>query len=129
MDSLISYFAMALMAIAVAPLLVLGLYLLADALGLKGAERVLSASVGLLTLQWLAGSVMNIGGGLALAALGGWLAWRWGPLPVRAAGALLVPFGLWRVGRGVAILQAALKRPRAQPHPAAGSTTPHGDST
>lgn len=110
MDSLISYVAIALMAIAVLPLVLLGLYLLADALGLQGAERVLAASVGLLKLQWLTGSAVNILGGLALAALGAWLAWRMGPLPIRLSGALLVPFGLWRVCRGGAILNASLRR-------------------
>ncbi|MDP9900760.1 hypothetical protein [Variovorax ginsengisoli] len=104
MDSLISVLAILLMAVAVGPLLLLGLYMLADLLGLKIADRILEGVLALLTLQWRTGSVLNLLGGLAIAALGAWMAWRLGTPATRFAGALLVPFGLWRAYRGGGML-------------------------
>ena len=97
MESLLLFL---LIAIAVGPLLILGLYLLADYLELRIAGRILDALVALLKFQWLAGSWLNILGGLAISALGVWLIWHFGGLSQRLAGALLLLFGLWRSYRG-----------------------------
>ncbi len=107
MHTLIGIAAYLLIGIAVAPLLLLGLYVLADRLGLKVADRLLSLTTRLLQVQWLGGGVVNIVGGLLIAALGVWAALSPAPPLHRLAGALLlVPFGLWRTFRGVAVLQA-----------------------
>lgn len=89
-----------------APLVVLALYVLADRLGLRIAERLLDAMLPLLTLQWLGGGLLNIVGGLALVALGVWAVVHDGGLAGWLAGALLVPFGLWRTLRGVIVTKA-----------------------
>ncbi|QRF56354.1 hypothetical protein [Variovorax paradoxus] len=107
MHTLIGIAAYLLIGIAVAPLLLLGLYVLADRLGLKVADRMLSLTARLLQVQWLGGGVVNIVGGLLIAALGIWAALSLAPPLHRLAGALLlVPFGLWRTFRGVAVLKA-----------------------
>ncbi len=106
MHTLIGIAAYLLIGIAVAPLLLLGLYVLADRLGLKVADRMLSLTARLLQWQWLSGGVVNIVGGLLIAALGIWAALSLEPSWHRLASALLVPFGLWRVFRGVAVLRA-----------------------
>lgn len=72
MNTLVDLLAYLLIGLAVAPLLVLGLYVLADRLGLFIAERLLDALRPLLTLQWLGGGLLNIVGGLAIGALGAW---------------------------------------------------------
>ena len=89
-----------------APLVVLALYVLADRLGLRIAERLLDAMLPLLTLQWLGGGLLNIVGGLALVALGVWAIAHDRGLAGWLAGALLVPFGLWRTLRGVIVTKA-----------------------
>lgn len=104
MNLLITVVSYALIAIAIAPLLFLGFYLLAHALGLhKAAERILDACSSLLILQGITGGLVNLLGGLALAALGLWFF-----LQTRGLGsvlpALLVPFGLWRSWRGLGLL-------------------------
>jgi len=104
MGTLISLLAYFLIAIAVAPLLLLCLYLLASHFQLRLAERILDAAMQLLKLQWLSGGLLNIVGGLALGALGVWMILHFEPLPQRLLGALLVPFGLWRAFRGAALL-------------------------
>jgi len=106
MHTLIGIAAYLLIGIAVAPLLLLGLHVLADRLGLKVADRMLSLTARLLQWQWLSGGVVNIVGGLFIAALGVWGALSLAPPLHRLASALLVPFGLWRAFRGVAVLKA-----------------------
>lgn len=106
MHTLIGIAAYLLIGIAVAPLLLLGLYVLADRLGLKVADRMLSLTARLLQWQWLSGGVVNIVGGLLIAALGIWAALSLEPSWHRLAGLLLVPFGLWRAFRGAAVLKA-----------------------
>ncbi len=105
-----SLFLFLLIGIAVGPLMLLGLYVLADYFELKVAGRMLDALVGLLKLQWLGGSALNIVGGLAISALGGWLIWHVDALPQRLAGALLLLFGLWRTCRGAVLMSALLRR-------------------
>ncbi|RZI69236.1 hypothetical protein [Variovorax guangxiensis] len=106
MNTLVGLLAYLLIGLAVAPLLVLGLYMLADRLGLRIAERLLDALLPLLTLQWLGGGLLNIVGGLAIGALGVWAVMHDGGLVGWGAGALLVPFGLWRTLRGVGVTRA-----------------------
>lgn len=106
MDTLLSVFSFLLIGIAVAPLLMLGLYVLASYFELKGAERVLDATFQLLKLQWFSGGLLNIVGGLAIGALGVWMVVHFDPLLQRALGVLMVAFGLWRAARGVALLGA-----------------------
>ena len=100
MESLVLF---SLIGIAVGPLMLLGLYALADYLELKIASRILAAMMGLLKFQWLVGSWLNILGGLAISALGAWLVWHSIALPQKLGGALLVPFGLWRAYRGAVL--------------------------
>jgi len=110
MDRLIGALAFALAGIALLPLLLLGLYLLADRLGLKAAGRILDWTVRGLALQWIAGGLVNLAGGLALAALGAWAVLRPDPLWQRLAGAALAPLGLWRAWAGAAVLAGLSRR-------------------
>lgn len=104
MTLLITLAAYALIAVAIAPLLLLGLYLLAHALGFsKAAERILDACSSLLMLQGVTGGLLNLLGGLALAALGIWGFSRESGIQ-SALPALLIPFGLWRSWRGLELL-------------------------
>lgn len=106
MDTLIELLTFLLIAIAVVPLLLLALYVLADRLGFRFADRILDSTVLLLMLQWVTGGVVNIVGGLAIAALGAWAVFHAWPIWHGLLGGLLVPFGLWRTWRGVALLRA-----------------------
>lgn len=63
----------------------------------------------MLRLQWLGASLLNIVGGLALAALGLWMGLSLEPMLARMLGALLVPFGLWRTFRGLVLVGAFAK--------------------
>ena len=105
MDLLLIIAACALIVIACAPLLLLGLYLLADALGFsKVAERLLDACSAFLTLQGYTGGIVNLLGGLALAGLGIWGIGHSAGLMVLLP-ALLIPFGLWRSWLGIRVLR------------------------
>jgi hypothetical protein len=106
MDTLIELGLFLLIAIAVAPLLLLGLYVVADRLGLRLADRLLDVVGGLLKVQWFTGSLVNIVGGLAIAALGVWALFQVEPIWQGLLTALLIPFGLWRTIRGLALLKA-----------------------
>lgn len=114
MDTLAGLLVYFLIGLAVVPLLLLGLYVLASWFGLGVADRMLAAAVGMLRLQWFGASVLNIVGGLALAALGVWMGLSVDPAAYRMLGALLVPFGLWRTFRGIA-LAGAFARDRDAP--------------
>ena len=107
MDTLIELALFLLIAIAVAPLLLLLLYVLADRLGFKLADRLLDPIGWVLKLQWFTGGVVNIVGGLAIAALGVWAVFHAWPIWHGLLGGLLVPFGLWRTWRGIAVLKAS----------------------
>lgn len=110
MDLLLTITACALILIACAPLLLLGLYLLADALGFsKAAERLLDACSTFLTLQGYTGGLVNLLGGLALAGLGVWGISHAAGLMVFLP-ALLIPFGLWRSWLGIRVLKDMRQR-------------------
>ena len=105
MDLLLTITACALILIACAPLLLLGLYLLADALGFsKAAERLLDACSTFLTLQGYTGGIVNLLGGLALCGLGVWGINHAAGLMVLPP-APLIPFGLWRSWLGIRVLR------------------------
>lgn len=106
MDFLINLSLLLLVVAAVAPLLLLGLYVLTDYLGLRVAGRIIRLTVRLLALQWSVGGLVNIVAGLALSALGIWMAVEVHPLGARLLGGFLVPFGLWRARLGVGVLRA-----------------------
>lgn len=106
MDTLIGILSFLLIGIAVAPLLMLGLYVLGSYFGLKGAERVLDATFQLLKLQWFSGGLLTTVGGLAIGAMGVWMIVHFDPLLQRATGGLMVAFGLWRAARGLTVLGA-----------------------
>jgi hypothetical protein len=109
MGTLIDISVWFLIGIAVVPLLLLGLYVLADHFELKLADRLLDLAVRLLKLQWFSGGLLNAVGGLAIAALGVWAVLHFAPLLHRLLAALLVPFGLWRTCLGVAVLRELWK--------------------
>lgn len=109
MDMLIDILLLLLIGIAVVPLLLVGLLALASYFELKVADRLLGLLGGLMTLQWLTGGVLNVVGGLAIAALGVWAVLRHEPLWQQLAAALLVPFGLWRVYLGAGVLGAIFR--------------------
>jgi hypothetical protein len=109
MDTLAGLLVFFLIGLAVVPLLLLGLYVLANWFELGVADRILAAAVGMLRLQWLGASLLNIVGGLALAALGLWMGLSLEPMLARMLGALLVPFGLWRTFRGLVLVGAFAK--------------------
>jgi hypothetical protein len=104
MDLVIKTLSILLIALAAGPLLLLGLALLCNALGWTIGDRLLSAMVHLLSLQWRVGAIINVIVGVALAGLGLWMTWHMHALvPRLAGGLLLIPFGLWRAYRGAAL--------------------------
>ena len=107
MDTFVELLTFLLIAIAVAPLLLLALYVLADRLGFRFADRLLASTVWLLTLQWITGGVVNIVFGLAIVALGVWAVLHAWPAWHGLLACLLVPFGLWRTWRGITVLKAS----------------------
>ena len=93
-----------LIALAVGPLLLLAVAVTCNALGWTLGDRLLSATVHLLSLQWRVGAILNVIVGVGLVGLGLWMAWHVHALvPRMAAALLLIPFGLWRAWRGVGI--------------------------
>jgi hypothetical protein len=109
MDTLINFLAFLLIAIAVAPLLLLGLYALASHFNLKIADTMLGWAAGLLKLQWFSGGLVNLLGGLALCALGIWMALHFGQTLRALLGVPVVVLGLWRAWRGATLLKHMLK--------------------
>lgn len=105
MDTFIDILLFLLIAVAVLPLLLLGLYAAASYFELQGAERILDATVQFMKVQWITGGVLNVGGGVALCMLGIWAFLHFDPLLQRVLGLLLVPFGAWRIVRGMAVLK------------------------
>ncbi|SKA98299.1 hypothetical protein SAMN06295879_2559 [Agreia bicolorata] len=111
MDALGTILLIALICAAVLPLLALVVYIVASALGLGFADRILDATVALLTAQWSIGGVLNIVAGAAIIAVGIWCAVNLEPALVKALCLVLVPFGIWRLVRGARILRAARGTP------------------
>lgn len=103
---LITFASYALIAIALAPLLCIGLYVVISALGFhKTADRLLDVCGSLFIVQGITGGAVNLLGGLAICALGIWGASHAkGMLPFLAI--ILVPFGLWRSWRGFCLLKS-----------------------
>lgn len=90
-----------LLLVTIAPLLFLGMFVLADGLNLRIAERILDWTMAALAIQWRLGSVINVAGGAALAAGGVWCALSLDHQTRWIAAIVLVPVGFWRIRRGV----------------------------
>jgi len=91
-----------LIVITIGPLVLLLFFrLIGDRLGSGVERRLLDATVGLLTLQWLTGGWINMIGGTALATLGVWTVFH-DVQTVHKVVALviLLPGGLWRAWHG-----------------------------
>ena len=110
-DALGTILLVALICAAVLPLLALVVYIVASALGLGIADRVLDAIMALLTAQLRVGGVLNIAAGAAIIAVGIWCAVTLEPALTRVLCLVVVPFGIWRLIRGVSILRAARGTP------------------
>jgi hypothetical protein len=110
-DSLGTLLFVALICATLLPLIALVVYVVASALGLGVADRILGATMALLTAQWRVGGVLSIVTGTAIIAVGVWCAVNLEPMFVKALCLVLVPFGVWRLVRGVRILRAARGTP------------------
>ena len=122
MDALVDSLFVALIVAAVLPLLALIVYAAASALGLSFADRILDVTKALLTAQWGAGGMLNMLVGAALVGLGIWCVVSLEPAILKASCLVLVPFGVWRLVRGLKILRAAARasseaQPPASPGP------------
>lgn len=110
MHELITIMAYLLMMIAIAPLALLAIYLIADHLELPLAAQVLDLLHDALLLQGFGGALINMLCGIGLMALGYWGVMRaglaWSVLPP----AMLALFGAWRGLRGLALLRALLNQ-------------------
>lgn len=115
MDDVIGILLFVLIAAAVAPLVALGVFAIADRLGWAGAGRLLDLTSSLMRAQWVIGGVISVVIGLALIALGVWLFLRSSAWEGRVAGVVLVPFGLWRIWRGILVLRSGRNRSTESP--------------
>ena len=90
-----------LLLVTIAPLLFLGMFVLADGLNLRIAERILDWTIAVLAVQCRLGSVINVAGGVALAAGGVWCVLSFDHQTRWIAAMVLVPVGFWCIRRGV----------------------------
>jgi uncharacterized membrane protein required for colicin V production len=97
----------ALIVAVVLPLLLMLLFVIADALGLSFADRILGVAVHALIVEFAIGSVVNVLGGLTIVALAIWGSWHFLDTMFWPLLLLLIPVGLWRVWKGVAIWMPA----------------------
>ncbi|KQM59492.1 hypothetical protein [Agreia sp. Leaf210] len=109
MDALVTILLVVLVCVATLPLLALAVYALASALGLSIADRILETTMSLLKAQWTLGGVVNMLVGAGLIGLGLWCALTLHLLVLKALCLILLPFGVWRLVRGVAIVRAATR--------------------
>jgi hypothetical protein len=123
-DSLTQILAFLLAVLAFLPLLLLGLYLLAEHFGLKGAERIMGVFARALQVQWFLGALLNLVVGVALCALGVWAMLRFDTPAHRLVGAGALPFGLWRAVKGWLWLRGFSDPGDASPAAPAGSLDP-----
>ncbi|SMG26567.1 hypothetical protein [Agreia pratensis] len=112
MDALVTILFVVLIGAAVLPLLALVVYIVASAFGLGFADRVLDATMALLTAQWSIGGVLNAIVGVALIALGVWCVITVEPAVAKGLCLALIPLGIWRLVRGAHILRAARGTPK-----------------
>ena len=99
-----------LIAAAVLPLVALGVVVIADRLGWAASGRLLDLASRLAQVQWVIGGVLSVVVGAALIAVGAWLLFASFAWEARLAVVLLVPFGLWRIWRGVSVLRSGEDR-------------------
>ena len=93
----------ALIAVIAAPFLLLGLLVAGTYLNIPIADRLIDPLYYALNFLWIVGAAANIVVGLAIAAAGIWLSLRAPNILGGLSSLLLVPFGLWRVYRGVSV--------------------------
>lgn len=89
--------------LSVAVLSVVSRYALPFASRLSGVSGCASRA------QQIAGGIANVTGGLATAGLGACAVQGTQPLLYQVAGGLLMPIGIWRALRGIAILRNAYR--------------------
>jgi hypothetical protein len=106
-DALVNSLFVALLGAAVLPLVALLVYAAASALRLSFADRVLEVTKALLTAQLGIGGVLNVLVGAGLVAVGIWCAVSLEPAIAKVSCLVLVPFGIWRLVRGLSILRTA----------------------
>lgn len=104
--------ALALAAIFVSLLLLL-LYTLADKLQLPFASRILDVAYRAMMVEFAVGTLVNVVGGLAIIGLGIWGGFALPKLLYRLLALVIVPYGAWRVWRGIAIWLPASSRAKA----------------
>ena len=96
---------------AVAATLLLGVALLfvLRRYALPFASRLSDVSGRASRAQQIAGGIANVTGGLATAGFGAWAVQGTQPLVYQVAGGLLMPIGIWRALRGIAVLRDAYR--------------------
>ncbi|NTI31258.1 hypothetical protein [Rhizobium rhizogenes] len=85
------------------PLFLFLVFEAADALGLSFADRILGVAVHAMIIEFAIGSTVNVVGGFAMVALAIWGSLHFPEMAHRLLSLILIPVGLWRVWRGVAI--------------------------
>jgi uncharacterized membrane protein len=96
-----SIFLFALIAVAVLPLLLVAVLFLFAQFDLPIPARLVDAVRILLNVTWSVGAILNVVGGLALAAMAVWLPVHNPTRTHLVLAPILVFGGLWRVWRGV----------------------------
>jgi hypothetical protein len=87
-----------LVAAVVIPLALLLIFMIADALGLPFADTILGVAVHAIIVEFAIGSVVNLVGGIAIAALGIWGSLHFGGLPHGLLSLILIPVGFGGYG-------------------------------
>lgn len=98
-----------LIAAAIAPLVLLAVYVALSHLKAPFAERILDALMGAFSVQMIVGAAVNVIGGLLFCALAIWVVSRPDPTVLAwLSGALVLLLGLWRLARGLCLARAML---------------------
>ncbi len=98
-----------LIAAAIAPLVLLAVYVALSHLKAPFAERILDALMGAFSIQMIVGAAVNVIGGLLFCALAIWVVSRPDPTVLAwLSGALVLLLGLWRLARGLCLARAML---------------------
>nr|WP_278377008.1 hypothetical protein [Brucella anthropi] len=95
---------------AVLPLVLLALFAVGDYFKVPLAERMLGSIYCAFKMQSFVGSLVNILGGMAIMVLGIWAVSHAQSVIFQIGAATLIPFGLWRVLKGWALLSALMAR-------------------
>jgi len=101
-----------LIAAALAPLILLGVYVALSHLKAPFAERILDALMGAFSIQMVVGAAVNVLGGLLFCALALWAVSRPDPNVLAwISGGLVLLLGVWRLARGLSLAWAMLAKP------------------